>query len=148
MPLRRAVTAEPIPSHVSALDYVIGPVLLDLWDVVAARFGTGCEAIVSAGRLARDLTSPGPRVRVVAHAPQPALLCRADLSVTHGGRASPLDAVQGATPILGLRVLADQPENVAAFARRGLGRALAPLTLTERPGRGAPGSAGRGRGDG
>ncbi|MGX8904161.1 hypothetical protein ACR820_02570 [Streptomyces netropsis] len=44
--------------------------------------------------------------------------------MTHGGRASLLDAVQGATPVLGVGVLADQPDNTAAFARRGLGLAL------------------------
>ncbi|MFE1171918.1 hypothetical protein [Streptomyces sp. NPDC058773] len=44
--------------------------------------------------------------------------------MTHGGRASLLDAVQGATPVLGLGLLAEQPDNVAAFSRSGLGRAL------------------------
>jgi N-glycosyltransferase len=33
MALRIAVTAEPIPSHVSALDYVIGPALEQGHDV-------------------------------------------------------------------------------------------------------------------
>ncbi|MFI8458106.1 glycosyltransferase [Kitasatospora sp. NPDC085464] len=80
----------------------------------------------------RQLWSPGrtaTHASVVEPAPQPALLHRADLFVTHGGRASLLDAVQGATPFLGMGVLADQPGNTAAFTRRGLGRAL-DLTAT------------------
>ncbi|MFE7638099.1 hypothetical protein ACFU7Z_29055 [Kitasatospora sp. NPDC057518] len=52
-----------------------------------------------------------------------------DLFVTHGGRASLLDAVQATTPVLGLGVLADQPGNTTAFAGHGLGRALE-LTAT------------------
>ncbi|MFF5125636.1 glycosyltransferase [Streptomyces syringium] len=93
-------------------------------EVMAALAGIGCDAIVSAGDLAEHLPSTDPRIRVVEHAPQPALLRRADLFVTHGGRASLLDAVQGATPVLGMGVLADQPDNTAAFARLGLGLAL------------------------
>ncbi|MCK7624453.1 glycosyltransferase [Streptomyces sp. RS10V-4] len=98
-------------------------------EIMAALRGIDCDAIVSAGDLAGDLRSPDPRITLVGYAPQPALLRRADLFVTHGGRASLLDAVQGATPVLGLGVLADQPANTAAFARRGLGRAL-DLTAT------------------
>ncbi|MGW3014047.1 glycosyltransferase [Streptomyces sp. NPDC001219] len=93
-------------------------------EIMAALRALDCDAIVSAGDLAQHLPSASPHLTVVAHAPQPALLHRADLFVTHGGRASLLDAVQGATPVLGLGVLADQPDNTAAFARRGLGRAL------------------------
>ncbi|MGA5134843.1 glycosyltransferase [Streptomyces olivoreticuli] len=93
-------------------------------EIMAALSGTGCDAIVSTGDLAKDLRSADPRIKVVEHVPQPALLRRADLFVTHGGRASLLDAVQGTTPVLGMGVLADQPDNAAAFARRGLGRAL------------------------
>lgn len=96
-------------------------------EIIAALTALDCDAIVSAGGLATHLTSDDPRITVVAHVPQPALLHRADLFVTHGGRASLLDAVQGATPVLGMGVLADQPANTAAFARHGLGRAL-PLT--------------------
>ncbi|MEU7583456.1 glycosyltransferase [Streptomyces sp. NPDC041068] len=97
--------------------------------IMAALSGIDCYAIVSAGGLAKHLPSAGSRVEIVEYAPQPALLRRADLFVTHGGRASLLDAVQGATPVLGMGVLADQPDNAAAFARRGLGRAL-DLTAT------------------
>ncbi|MFF2809721.1 glycosyltransferase [Streptomyces sp. NPDC058000] len=93
-------------------------------EVMAALSAINCDAIVSAGNLAEHLRSADPRIKVVEHVPQPALLRHADLFVTHGGRASLLDAVQGATPVLGMGVLADQPDNAAAFARRGLGRAL------------------------
>ncbi|MEU4118766.1 hypothetical protein AB0F71_30290 [Kitasatospora sp. NPDC028055] len=34
--------------------------------------------------------------------------------------------MQGATPVPAVGVLADQPDKAAAFARRGLGRALEP----------------------
>nr|WP_224284432.1 hypothetical protein [Streptomyces sp. LS1784] len=98
-------------------------------EVMAALSSTGCDAIVSAGDLARGLPSTDARITVVEHVLQPALLRHVDLFVTHGGRAPLLDAVQGATPVLGLGVLADQPGNAAAFARRGLGRALE-LTAT------------------
>nr|WP_262987049.1 hypothetical protein [Streptomyces sp. CBMA156] len=87
-------------------------------EVMAALSATGCDAIVSAGDLAPDLPSADPRITVVDHVPQPALLRRVDLFVTHGGRASLLDAVQGATPVRGLGVLADQPDNAAASAAR------------------------------
>ncbi|MDT0454739.1 glycosyltransferase [Streptomyces sp. DSM 41527] len=93
-------------------------------EIMAALRAIDCDAIVSAGDLAQHLPSASPHIKVVEHAPQPALLHRADLFVTHGGRASLLDAVQGATPVLGLGVLADQPDNAAAFSRSGLGRAL------------------------
>ncbi|MGA5566284.1 glycosyltransferase [Streptomyces platensis] len=93
-------------------------------EIMAALRAIDCDAIVSAGDLAQHLPSASPHIEVVAHAPQPALLHRADLFVTHGGRASLLDAVQGATPVLGLGILADQPDNAAAFSRRGLGRTL------------------------
>ncbi|MFJ4577636.1 hypothetical protein ACIP4W_41125 [Streptomyces sp. NPDC088846] len=55
--------------------------------------------------------------------------------MTHGGRASLLDAVQGATPVLVMGVLADPPDTAAAFARRGLGCALgaAPFLCRRRP---------------
>ncbi|MFJ9469116.1 glycosyltransferase [Streptomyces caniferus] len=93
-------------------------------EIMAALRTIDCDAIVSAGDLAQYLPSANPHIKVVDHVPQPALLHRADLFVTHGGRASLLDAVQGATPVLGLGVLADQPDNAAAFSRSGLGRAL------------------------
>ncbi|WP_432093279.1 glycosyltransferase [Streptomyces sp. bgisy100] len=93
-------------------------------EIMAALRGIDCDAIVSAGDLAQHLPRTSPRIEVVEHAPQPALLHRADVFVTHGGRASLLDAVQGTTPVLGLGVLADQPDNTAAFTRSGLGRAL------------------------
>lgn len=93
-------------------------------EIMAALATVDCEAIVSAGGLAEELRSPDPRIRVVRHVPQHALLRHADAFVTHGGRASLLDAVQGATPVLGLGLLGDQPDNTAAFARLGLGRAL------------------------
>ncbi|MGH4029177.1 glycosyltransferase [Actinomycetota bacterium Odt1-20B] len=92
--------------------------------VMAALSRIGVDALVSAGDLAQDLRSPNPRIKVVEHVRQPALLHHADLFVTHGGRASLLDAVQATTPVLTLGVLADQPANAEAFARRGLGRAL------------------------
>ncbi|MCA6096680.1 glycosyltransferase, partial [Streptomyces sp. SCA3-4] len=98
-------------------------------EIMAALSTIDCDAIVSAGHLAKHLRSTGPRIKVVEHVPQPALLRHADLFVTHGGRASLLDAVQGATPVLAMGVLVDQPDNAAAFARRGLGRAL-DLTTT------------------
>ncbi|MFD7666810.1 glycosyltransferase [Streptomyces sp. NPDC059788] len=98
-------------------------------EIMAALSALGCDAIVSAGNLAEHLRSTDPRIHVAERVPQPALLRRTDLFVTHGGRASLLDAVQGATPVLGMGVLADQPDNVAAFARLGLGRALE-LTAT------------------
>ncbi|MHA7961444.1 glycosyltransferase [Streptomyces sp. L500] len=105
-------------------------------EIMAALSGIGCDAIVSAGDLAQDLPSTDPRIEVprievVEHVRQPALLRHVDLFVTHAGRASLLDAVQGTTPVLGMGVLADQPDNAGAFARRGLGRAL---DLTARPG--------------
>ncbi|MFI8522443.1 glycosyltransferase [Streptomyces sp. NPDC085481] len=93
-------------------------------EILAALSGIDCEVTVSAGALAERLRNAHPRVTVAEHVPQPALLRRADLFVTHGGRASLLDAVQGATPVLAMGVLADQPYNAAAFARRGLGRSL------------------------
>ncbi|MEU2791647.1 glycosyltransferase [Streptomyces sp. NPDC007100] len=93
-------------------------------ETMAALSAIDCDAVVSAGDLAEHLQSPDPRIRIAKHVPQPALLHRADLFVTHGGRASLLDSVQGKTPVLGMGILADQPGNTAAFAERGLGRAL------------------------
>ncbi|MFE6684898.1 glycosyltransferase [Streptomyces sp. NPDC057743] len=93
-------------------------------EIMAALSAIGCDAIVSAGDLAAHLRSADPRIKVVERVAQPALLHHADLFVTHGGRASLLDAVQGATPVLAMGVLADQPANAAAFARHDLGRAL------------------------
>nr|WP_236075989.1 hypothetical protein [Streptomyces coffeae] len=84
-------------------------------EIMAALSAIDCDAIVSAGNLAEHLPSTDPRIKVVEHVPQPALLHHADLFVTHGGRASLLDAVQGATPILVMGVLADQPDNAAAM---------------------------------
>ncbi|MEU1818398.1 hypothetical protein ABZ543_24890 [Streptomyces roseifaciens] len=110
----------------SGLRTVVGNVYRE---IMAALSGIGCDGIVSAGDLAQDLPSADPRIEVVEHVPQPALLRRVDLFVTHAGRASLLDAVQGATPVLGMGALADQPDHAAAFARRGLGRAL-DLTAT------------------
>ncbi len=120
------VSLGTLTTAMSGLRTVVGSVYRE---VMAALSAIGCEAIVSAGELAKDLRSADRRIRVVEHVPQPALLRRADLFVTHGGRASLLDAVQGATPVLGMGVLADQPDNAAAFDRRGLGRALE-LTAT------------------
>ncbi|GAA2688720.1 glycosyltransferase [Streptomyces lunalinharesii] len=98
-------------------------------EIMAALSAIDCDVLVSAGDLAAHLRSADPRIKVVEHVAQPALLRHADLFVTHGGRASLLDAVQGATPVLAMGVLADQPANAAAFARHGLGRAL-DLTAT------------------
>ncbi|WP_244303907.1 glycosyltransferase [Streptomyces lydicus] len=120
------VSLGTLTTAMSGLRTVVGSVYRE---IMAALSAIGCEAIVSAGDLAGDLRSADPRIRIVEHVPQPALLHRADLFVTHGGRASLLDAVQGATPVLGMGVLGDQPGNAAAFARRGLGRALE-LTAT------------------
>ncbi|MFH9424281.1 glycosyltransferase [Streptomyces sp. NPDC017529] len=105
-------------------------VVVDVYqEIVAALSAIDCDAIVSAGFLAEHLQSTNPRIRITKHVPQPALLRRADLFVTHGGRASLLDSVQGATPVLGMGILADQPANTAAFAQHGLGRAME-LTAT------------------
>ncbi|MFF0745555.1 glycosyltransferase [Streptomyces sp. NPDC004111] len=93
-------------------------------DILAALQDFDCETVVSAGALAERVRRSHPDARVVEHVGQPALLRRAGLFVTHGGRASLLDAVQGATPVLALGILADQPDNADAFARLGLGRAL------------------------
>lgn len=84
-------------------------------EIMAALSAIDCDAIVSAGNLAEHLRSTDPRIKVVEHVPQPAHLRHADLFVTHGGRASLLDAVQGTTPLLVMGVLADQPDNAAAF---------------------------------
>ncbi|MGW7579231.1 glycosyltransferase [Streptomyces sp. NPDC054765] len=100
-------------------------------EILAALSVIDCDAIVSAGDLAEHLQSTDPRINVVKHVPQPALLHRASLFVTHGGRASLLDAVQGTTPVLGMGIVADQPDNATAFARRGLGHALE-LTATRK----------------
>ncbi|MET8540180.1 glycosyltransferase [Kitasatospora sp. NPDC004799] len=115
------VSLGTLTTTMSGLRDVVGNVYRE---IIAALSDLGCEAIVSAGDLTGDLRSADPRITVVGHVPQPALLHRADLFVTHGGRASLLDAVQAATPVLGLGVLADQPGNAAAFARHGFGRAL------------------------
>ncbi|MFF8912222.1 glycosyltransferase [Streptomyces sp. NPDC015032] len=94
-------------------------------EIMAALSAIDCDAIVSAGNLAKHRPPhQGRRTR-----PATALLRHADLFVTHGGRASLLDAVQGATPVLVMGILADQPDNATAFARRDLGRAL-DLTAT------------------
>ncbi|MFF8830849.1 glycosyltransferase [Streptomyces sp. NPDC015131] len=93
-------------------------------EVMAAVRALDCDAIVSAGDLAPRLPSAGPHITVVTRVPQPALLHRAGAFVTHAGRASLLDAVQAATPVLSMGVLADQPGNAAAFSGRGLGRSL------------------------
>ncbi|WP_331750087.1 MULTISPECIES: hypothetical protein [unclassified Streptomyces] len=104
-------------------------------EIMAALSAIDCDAIVSAGNLAEHLRSTDPRIKVVEHVPQPAHLRHADLFVTHGGRASLLDAVQGTTPLLVMGVLADQPDNAAAFPRRCLGRTLgaAPFLCRRRP---------------
>ncbi|MEU6487578.1 glycosyltransferase [Streptomyces sp. NPDC046887] len=115
------VSLGTLTTAMSGLRRVVGDAYRE---IMAALRAIDCDAIVSAGDLAGRLPSGSPHLRVVPHAPQPALLRRADLFVTHGGRASLLDAVQGATPVLGMGVLGDQPGNTAAFARRGLGRAL------------------------
>ncbi|MFH9353126.1 glycosyltransferase [Kitasatospora sp. NPDC017646] len=120
------VSLGTLTTRMSGLRDVIGSAYRE---IMAALPAVGCDAIVSAGDLAGDLAGTDPRITVVDHVPQPALLHRADLFVTHGGRASLLDAVQGATPVLGMGVLADQPHNTAAFARQGIGRAL-DLTAT------------------
>ncbi|MEU6479235.1 glycosyltransferase [Streptomyces sp. NPDC047017] len=93
-------------------------------EIIAALAGIDCDVIVSAGDLAEHLRSAGPRVEIVEYVPQPVLLRSVDLFVTHGGRASLLDAVESATPVLAMGVLGDQPDNAVAFARRGLGLAL------------------------
>ncbi|WP_234438366.1 glycosyltransferase [Streptomyces sp. NRRL S-340] len=134
---RSALTGRPVPSPGSRpLVYVsLGTLTTAMpglrtvtesvyGEIIAALAGTDCDVIVSAGDLAEHLRSPGPRVRVVEHVPQPVLLHRVHLFVTHGGRASLLDAVESTTPVLGMGVLGDQPGNTAAFARRGLGPAL------------------------
>ncbi|MEU6062339.1 glycosyltransferase [Streptomyces sp. NPDC047097] len=115
------VSLGTLTTAMSGLRRVVGDAYRE---IMAALRAIDCDAIVSAGDLAGRLPSGSPHIRVVRHAPQPALLHRADLFVTHGGRASLLDAVQGRTPVLGMGVLGDQPGNTAAFARRGLGRAL------------------------
>ncbi|CAM5235678.1 macrolide-inactivating glycosyltransferase [Streptomyces spiroverticillatus] len=100
-------------------------------EILAALAAVDCDVIVSAGPLAGRLQRAHPGVRIVEHVVQPALLRRADLFVTHGGRASLLDAVQGSTPVLVLGLLADQPDNAAAFAGLGLGRALSRAATRE-----------------
>ncbi len=100
-------------------------------EIMAALSAIDCDAIVSAGELAEHLRSTDPRIRIAKHVPQPALLRRASLFVTHGGRASLLDSVQGTTPVLGMGILADRPGNTAAFAQRGLGRSLEPTATRD-----------------
>ncbi len=115
------VSLGTLTTTMAGLRTVVG----DLYqEILAALTAIDCDVIVSAGDLAEQVRSTDPRVSVVKHVPQPELLHRADVFVTHGGRASLLDAVQGTTPVLGMGILADQPDNAATFARRGLGRAL------------------------
>jgi zeaxanthin glucosyltransferase len=136
--LGSAVRTEPVPDDIQAwldaddrpLVYVsFGSFLSARGDVLAtvltALRSLDVRVAVATGS-ARDLPEPGDGWLVRGFLPQPALLARAALAVTHGGNNSVTEALAYGVPMLVLPFSTDQFAGAAAIERHGLGAALDP----------------------
>ena len=140
--LGSAVRTESVPADVQAwLDaddrpmvYVsFGSFLSARGDVLAtvltALRSLDVRVAVATGS-ARDLPAPGEGWLVRDFLPQPALLARAALAVTHGGNNSVTEALTFGVPMLVLPFSTDQFAGAAAIERNGMGAALDPNAAT------------------
>jgi zeaxanthin glucosyltransferase len=136
--LGSAVRTETVPADVQAwldaddrpLVYVsFGSFLSARGDVLAtvltALRSLDVRVAVATGS-ARDLPAPGQGWLVRDFLPQPAVLARAALAVTHGGNNSVTEALTFGVPMLVLPFSTDQFAGAAAVERNGLGAALDP----------------------
>ena len=140
--LGSAVRTESVPADVQAwLDtddrpmvYVsFGSFLSARGDVLAtvltALRSLDVRVAVATGS-ARALPEPGEGWLVRDFLPQPALLARAALAVTHGGNNSVTEALTFGVPMLVLPFSTDQFAGAAAIERNGMGSALDPNAAT------------------
>lgn len=90
------------------------------------------QIVVTIGR-ERDPAELGPQpahVRIERFLPQAELLPRCDAVVSHAGSGSVLGALAHGVPLVLLPIGADQPLNATRCEALGVGRVLAPPTLT------------------
>lgn len=90
------------------------------------------QIVVTIGR-ERDPAELGPQpahVRIERFLPQAAILPRCDVVVSHAGSGSVLGALAHGLPLILLPIGADQPLNATRCAALGVGRVLAPPSLT------------------
>jgi N-glycosyltransferase len=65
-----------------------------------------------------------PNVRMAAYLPQPLLLQRCDVFVTHGGFNSVKESLAAGVPMVVVPITADQPYNAERCAAHGVGRVV------------------------
>jgi UDP:flavonoid glycosyltransferase YjiC (YdhE family) len=96
--------------------------------IVEALGGEPITVIVVLGpnRDARSFGQLPANVRLEPAVPQPLLLRRCDLLITHGGFNSVKEAAIEAVPMVVLPITADQPYNAQRCAALGIGRVLGP----------------------
>ena len=99
---------------------------------VRAARRAGWRLALASGSSPVELLGPFPDGALVArHLPQVALLAHSDVLVNHGGNGSVTEAAAAGVPQVVLPFSTDQFAGAEAVERTGVGRSLAPNTLTE-----------------
>lgn len=85
-----------------------------LFETIAeAMEGTGCQLILSLGGAGRDASRLAEKCHgdpiIVPEAPQPQLIHRADLVITHGGLNTVLESLKQGVPMVAIPIANDQP---------------------------------------
>ncbi|MEO7270175.1 MAG: nucleotide disphospho-sugar-binding domain-containing protein, partial [Knoellia sp.] len=93
--------------------------------------GMDVRVALASGSTSRDALGPIPSSWLVrAELPQPTLLERAVLAVSHGGNNSVTEALTAGVPLLLLPMSTDQFAGAATLETAGLGEALDPNSAT------------------
>ena len=92
-------------------------------DLAEAALGEGAQVVLSGCPDSNDL---GKRAVLVDYAPQPQLLRRAALFVTHGGDNSVMEGLMAGVPLLVVPLAATQPVTAACVAQAGCARVIDP----------------------
>jgi N-glycosyltransferase len=124
----RSLVYAAFGSVLPGLGWKLRPVLSA---VVDALGDLDRPVVVSVGAAAGELSRVPAGVRLVDRVPQPRLLRRCALFVTHCGFASVREALCAGTPMVCLPVIGDEPYHAARCAALGVGRTV-PGAVTAR----------------
>ncbi|MEH1939484.1 MAG: nucleotide disphospho-sugar-binding domain-containing protein [Nostoc sp.] len=101
---------------------------LDVQLVISHGGGMSAEAVRSLKGLSKTSLPGSPLV--VEYAPQPDILAKASLTVTHGGMNTTLDSLSYGVPLVAIPITFEQPGTGARIRSAGVGEVLSLAKLT------------------